>query len=98
MEVRFRDVEYSTLEVDPKCFGKWPAAIVKAYRNRLNFIRQASDERDLYIWKSLRFERLKGERTNQFSLRLNDQFRLVLEIDGESPKKTIMVVEIEDYH
>lgn len=98
MEVRFRNAEYSKLEVDANFCDKWPAAIVKAYRNRLNFLRQALDERDFYAWRSLRFEKLKGNREHQFSLRLNDQWRLVVELDGEAPKKAIVIVGIEDYH
>jgi hypothetical protein len=41
MEVRFRDQSYDRLEVDPHFTGGWPPAVVKAYRNRLNYIRQA---------------------------------------------------------
>ena len=66
MEVQFRDSEYKQLERDPHFCSNWAAALVKAYRNRLNFLRQALDERDFYAWKSLRFERLKGNRDHQF--------------------------------
>jgi proteic killer suppression protein len=31
-------------------------------------------------------------------MRLNDQWRLVIELRGESPSKTVYVVEIVDYH
>ena len=31
--------------------------------------------------KSMRFEKLKGARSHQFSLRLQDQWRLILEIE-----------------
>ena len=64
----------------------------------MNFIRQAMDERDLYGMKSFRFEKLKGGRSNQHSLRLNDQWRMVLEFQGESPNKIAVIVSIEDYH
>ena len=98
MEVRFRDPCYDQLEVDPHYSGGWPPAVVKAYRSRLNYIRQAQDERDLYSWRSLRMEKLQGSRQHQHSLRLNDQWRLVIEFEGNSPKKTIVIVNIEDYH
>lgn len=98
MDVLFRDDEYRQLESDPKFTGGYPQAIVRAYRNRLNFIRQAADERDLYVWKSLRFEKLQGNRSHQHSIRLNDQWRLIIEFDGESPNKKIVIVGIEDYH
>src|ERR1019366_1617532 len=78
MEGRFRDQSYDQLEDDPHFTGGWPPAVVKAYRNRLNYIRQAQDERDLYAWRSLRMEKLQGRRQHQHSLRLNDQWRLVI--------------------
>ena len=61
-------------------------------------IRAAKDERDLRAQKSWRFEKLKGARSHQYSIRLNDQFRLVLEIEEGSTGKTIIVIAIEDYH
>lgn len=98
MDVLFRDKNDRRLEVDPKFFGGYSAAIVKLYRSRINFIRQAQDERDLYGMKSLRFEKLKGDRSHQHSLRLNDQWRLILEFDGDAPNKAAVIVGIEDYH
>jgi plasmid maintenance system killer protein len=29
---------------------------------------------------------------------LNDQWRLVVELHGEAPNKTVVIVSIEDYH
>jgi proteic killer suppression protein len=98
MDVLFRDDAHRRLESDPNFTDGRPAAIVKAYRNRMNFIRQAPDERDLYAWKSLRFEKLQGNRDHQHSLRLNDQWRLIIEFDGVPPNKKIVIVGIEDYH
>lgn len=98
MDVLFRDETYRSLESDPKFTGGHPPAIVKAYRNRMNFIRQAPDERDLYVWRSLRFEKLQGDRSHQHSLRLNDQWRLIVEFEGVAPNKKIVIVGIEDYH
>lgn len=48
--------------------------------------------------KSLRFEKLKGARQKQHSMRLNDQWRLILEFEGEGTTKVVVVCGIEDYH
>ncbi len=48
--------------------------------------------------RSLRFERLKGKRAHQHSMRLNDQWRLILEISKGNPENMVFVVGIEDYH
>jgi len=64
----------------------------------MQFIRAAADERDFYAMKSLHFEKLKGARDHQRSVRLNDQWRLVFEFEGKGQTKVVVVKEIEDYH
>lgn len=97
MEVRFRDPSLDRLETEPGDAG-WPPGVAKAYRKRLQMIRAASDERDFYGLKSLHYEKLKGSRQHQRSMRLNDQWRLVLEIQEEANAHVVLVVAIEDYH
>ena len=58
----------------------------------------AQDERDFAFLPGLAFEKLKGKRAHQHSLRLNDQWRLIIELRGKGPRKIIGVVEIADYH
>jgi proteic killer suppression protein len=98
MKVRFAAGPLERLETDPKFTDGHSAAIVKLYRKRMNLIRQAMDERDLYAMKSNHFEKLKGARSHQRSVRLNDQWRLILELEGEGTSKTVVIVAIEDYH
>ena len=64
----------------------------------MGWIREAEDERDLYALRSLHYEKLKGARKHQRSLRLNDQFRLIVEIEETQGARTIVVKGIEDYH
>ncbi|SRR6266404_94159 len=97
-EVRFKDESLDKVERDAKCSAGRGAAIDKAFRKRMQQIRAAADEREFYALKSLRFEKLKGERSHQHSMRLNDQWRLILEIGGEGPNKKLTVVGVEDYH
>ena len=97
MEVRFRDGRLDRLETDPKFDGGFSQAVVRAFRKRLQFIRASPDERVFYQMRSLRFEKLKGKRKHQYSMRLNDQWRLILELDDQAPTK-VVVVAVEDYH
>jgi toxin HigB-1 len=76
----------------------YPPGIGKAFRKRIQIIRGANDERDFYAMRSLRFEKLQGKRAHQHSMRLNDQWRMILEFEGDSPRKTVYIVSIEDYH
>ena len=56
------------------------------------------DERDIRANPGYRLEKLKGNRAGQHSVRLNDQWRLIIRIEGGTPDKTVHVVEIVDYH
>ncbi len=61
-------------------------------------IRGAIDERAFYALKSLHFEKLKGDRKHQHSMRLNKQWRLILELRRQGQQKVVWVMGIEDYH
>lgn len=97
-EIRFKDESLEELQrEDAKRDKAYPPGIGKAFRKRMQFIRAAGDERDLYV-RQHRFEKLQGKRQHQYSMRLNDQWRLILEIEGDNPNKIIWIVAIEDYH
>jgi proteic killer suppression protein len=98
MDVTFKDRSLDRLETDAAFSGGHSDPVVRAYRKRMQQIRAAADERTFYAMKSLRFEKLKGSREGQYSMRLNDQWRLIVELQGEAPRKTVYVVEIVDYH
>lgn len=98
MEIRFKDKRLDRLETDTKFHGGNEPAVVKAYRKRIQMIRAAPDEQVFYQLKSLRFEKLKGNRKHQHSMRLNDQWRLIIELDDSGQKRTVVIVGIEDYH
>jgi proteic killer suppression protein len=98
METEFDSDELDQLETDKNFNGGFSRDIVKAFRKRMQAIRAAVDERDLFAVRGNRFEKLKGNRAHQHALRLNDQMRLIVEIIPASPKNKIRVVAIEDYH
>jgi toxin HigB-1 len=98
MDVAFQDQSLDRLETDPTYSGRFGNDLVKAFRKAMQHIRAATDERTLYSRRAFRFEKLSGNREGQFSLRLNKQWRLIVEILGEAPNKVVNVVEIADYH
>jgi len=98
METEFVSDDLDKLETDENFTGGYAREIVKAFRKRMQAIRAAADERDLIAVRGNRFEKLKGGRSHQHSLRINDQMRLVVEIVSASPKNKIRIVAIEDYH
>ncbi len=100
MEVRFPDAKLDRLETDPTFDASLSQAVVRAYRKVMQIIRAAPDERTFYQMKSLHFEKLKGDRAGDHSMRLNVQWRLILRLeDGSAPgSRRAVIVAIEDYH
>jgi toxin HigB-1 len=98
VEVEFADDDLDRLEVDPKFTAGLGPDLVRAFRKAMQVIRAALDERDFYRLKSLHFEKLQGGRSHQRSIRLNKQWRLILEIVGDASNRTVRVIGIEDYH
>jgi len=98
MEVIFRDENLQRLESGEGGDCGYSPGVVKAFRKRMQSIRTAPDERDFYTAKGLHYEKLKGERAQQHSMRLNLKERLILEYQGEGVGKVAVIVGIEDYH
>lgn len=98
MEVEFADANLERLEVDPKFSAGFASAIVRGFRKAMQAIRAAHDERDLHASRGLGFEKLKGRRAHQCSLRLNKQWRLIVQLQDEGSPKKVRIIGIEDYH
>jgi proteic killer suppression protein len=98
MEVEFEDDCLRRLEVDPGYDAGFGREIVKAFGKRMQLIRAAPDERDFYALKSLNFEKLQGDREGQHSMRLNQQWRLILRFSRHANGKVVVVISIVDYH
>ena len=98
MEVEHEDPDLDRVEQDKSSSAGHGDAVDKAFRRRMQQIRSAADERDFYGIKSMHFEKLKGKRKHQCSMKLNDQWRLVVELRGDAPRKRVTVIGIEDYH
>jgi proteic killer suppression protein len=97
MEVEFADQTLKQIDEEPDFRGSYAAELVRAFRKVIRFVRSASDERDFRAMRSLNFEKLKGT-DEQYSMRLNKQWRLIVEIKPSDPKNIIVVICIADYH
>ena len=68
----------------------------RSARLKLDRLGAATSLRDLAALPSNRFEALLGDRKGQYSIRINDQWRICIEWPGGSPGPTN--VEIVDNH
>lgn len=72
------------------------SGFARAARLKLDRLEAADNLRDLSALPGNRFEALKGDRKGQFSIRINDQWRICFEWPDKSPGP--VNVEIVDYH
>ena len=98
MDIEFADDELDRLETDLRFDAGLPLSAVRGYRKVIGWVRAAQDERDLRQMRSLHFEKLRGDRSNQYSMRVNDQYRLIVEIEKVGGRSKVILVEIVDYH
>jgi toxin HigB-1 len=98
LDVDYKDETLRKAEIDPAADCGHGEAATNGFRKRMQSIRAALDERDFYAQKSLHFEKLQGKRDHQRSMKINDQWRLIVEIVGKAPNKKVWIIGIEDYH
>jgi len=72
------------------------ASVERATRLKLDRLESAVALQDLSALPGNRFEALAGDRRGQYSIRINDQWRICFEWPAGSPGPTD--VEIVDYH
>ncbi|HWV22643.1 MAG TPA: type II toxin-antitoxin system RelE/ParE family toxin [Thermomicrobiales bacterium] len=75
-------------------FVKAFSGIAERAERRLDQVVSATSLSDLRSLPGLRLESLKGNRAGQYSVRINDQYRVCFEwVDGEAVN-----IEVVDYH
>ena len=72
----------------------FPAELVRAARKKLAILHAARELKDLLSPPGNRLEKLKGERKEYYSIRINDQWRIVFRFSGGNSDD----VMVEDYH
>jgi proteic killer suppression protein len=71
-----------------------PQSVWNVARRKLDYVNAARDVRDLRVPPGNRLEALKGDRAGQFSIRINDQYRVCFRWSTNGADD----VEIADYH
>lgn len=98
MDVEFADKSLAEIETDNAARTGLPIAVIRSARRKLVTLRAATDDRTLRNWKSLHYEKLKGDREGQRSIRVNDKYRIVFTLDDDAIPKKATILAIEDYH
>lgn len=82
---------------------RFQKGVIKGFQNKIKFISSAKDSTELALYHSLNFEPLTKEKKykGMHSIRINDQFRIILRIVTKKSVETVEVAEIlelTDYH
>ena len=101
MKVFFKSDELKIVyESDPnQLIGKQkiPIEVIKQYQKKVNILISITEIKELNNFRSLKFEALKGNRTGQYSIRLNRQYRLIFRID-KNGELEIIIIEISKHY
>lgn len=89
----FRDRETERL-ANRERVKRWSPALQKAALRKLRMLDAATELADLRTPPGNRLERLKGDRAGQYSIRINDQWRVCFRWSSGDAHD----VEIVDYH
>ena len=105
IKIRFEEDDLKRLCEEPDFrLRRFEADLVKAFRKRVLLNVAASNENDLrmlksfHFEKSLHFEKLIGSLEGFHSIRINDQWRLLLRLETEDKERVIVIHGVVDYH
>jgi proteic killer suppression protein len=101
MKVFFESEDLAILyESDPdhlKGKQKISTAVVKQYQKKVNILISITELNELFNFRSLNFEALKGSRKGQYSIRLNKQYRLLFKLNRIGELE-ILIIEISKHY
>lgn len=89
----FVDKETEKLYITAKT-RKFPQTIVKVALRKLDYLNAAKEINDLKVPPGNRLELLKGDYTGQYSIRINDLYRVIFRYENSNAYD----VKILDYH
>ena len=91
-------VSFGTKETEKVWRGEWvknlPNEVQEMGRRKLRMLNSSQDLVDLQIPPSNRLEKLKGDLKDFYSIRINNQWRIIFKWENGNAQ----LVEIVDYH
>ena len=102
MKVEFKTGELEHWYLTPleEIKGKLPFSkdIIKQFKKKVQILTAISSLQQLRQFRGLNFEHLKGDRVGEYSIRLNDQYRLLFEETAEGELSVILINEISKHY
>lgn len=75
--------------------------VVRGYQKGVKYLIQAQRKEDLFPFKSLHFEALRGDKEGRFSIKANDQYRIeftLTETDDEPVVTICNIMELSNHY
>ena len=99
MRIRFEDDDLRRLhEEHDFVLPRLGPEVTRAFRKRVAYLEEAESEADLRHYKALHYEKLRGSRSGQRSIRLNRQWRLILRVEADADGRLLIVVEVVNHY
>lgn len=106
MKLKFKtqELEHFYLYSLDELRGKLPfqKEIIKQFKKKVQILISVSSIDELMLFRSLNFEALKGNRSGEYSIRLNLQYRLIFSLEKENSGdiiiEIVMINEISKHY
>lgn len=98
MHIRFGDKKLQSLYEATSPPKGYSLEVHKAFCDKVRLLQRAASMQDLRNLKSLRYEKLKGPRAGQFSLRLNRQLRLIVRPEHDNSAIVLVIEELTKHY
>ncbi len=98
MRFHFKTTDLEQLFTEEIGARRYPEGVIRSFFEVMAIIENARDVNDVRALKSLHLEKLKGDRLGQYSLRLNKQYRLIIDVIEDGTEVSILIIAITDYH
>lgn len=98
MRIEFHDRDLARLYHDTTYNGGSLTGVIRSFREKVRMLLRARDERDLWRLPSLAYKRLKGDRSDQWAIRLNGPWRLIMRRRETNGVPVLILLEIVNYH
>ena len=97
MDVEFRNRRLLRYYTERGAAGKLPAQVAEAYVDVIDLLRAVDDLNALRVNKGMRLEKLEGPMREMHSIRLNRQWRLILQAGDDDAVVTVWDVNNHRY-
>ncbi|MDE7402692.1 MAG: type II toxin-antitoxin system RelE/ParE family toxin [Muribaculaceae bacterium] len=104
MIVEFEKEYLRDLYIKGECNDKkhrYRPDVIKRYKRDIDYLKWSSRKEDLFRINSLNFESLKGKDAGKFSIRVNDQYRIIFTLaeTADEPILTICnIIELSNHY